>query len=81
MDHLLWGPFLAPWQPCLMAHPPLHAPKGPLKLPHPLMVSLSSVKPWDITEQDLQLWEAFLRLSVALSSFLWDQAVKTSPPC
>lgn len=30
------------------------------------MVSLSSVKLQDITEQDLQLWEAFLRLSVAL---------------
>lgn len=51
------------------------------KLPHPLMVFLSSVKPEDITEQDLQLWEAFLRLSVVLCILLWDQAVKTSPPC
>lgn len=28
------------------------------------MASLSMLKPEDITEQDLQLWEALLRLSV-----------------
>ena len=36
------------------------------KLPCPLIVSLSNVKPEDIIEQGLQLWEAFLRLSVVL---------------
>ncbi|KAB0399975.1 hypothetical protein E2I00_014198, partial [Balaenoptera physalus] len=39
------------------------------KLPSPLMASLSILETEDLNEQDLQLWEAFMRLSGTLHPF------------